>query len=59
MLDPLLYLLIGTCTALWRLCWLGFILPVWRIAKWIAAALAAGWVVNRLEREYETGAYHQ
>lgn len=56
-MDALSWLVIGTLTALWRCAWCGILLPAWRVLRMLVLAAAGAWAVNRLEREFEVGAY--
>lgn len=60
-MDPLyaLYgLVAGIALVSWRLAWMGLVLPVWRVFWKGCVIIAGAYAVNRLDREFEDGAYH-
>lgn len=56
-MDALTWLLLGTLTALWRVAWLGILLPAWRILRMLVLAAVGAAIVWRLDEEFEAGAY--
>jgi hypothetical protein len=57
--ETLLYgtLVVAFLVSLWRVAWLGLLVPTWRIVWKLAAMVAGAVVMNRLDAEFEAGAY--